>query len=186
MRLSETTLPGAYVVEWEPHTDERGFFARTFCQREFAVIREGITFVQANVSHNRSAGTTRGMHFQYPPAAEAKLIACVAGAVVDVIVDIRRGSATFLEHIAVELTATNDRMLFVPEGFAHGFQTLVPDTRLMYHHTEFYEPGSEGGLRYSDPRLGIAWPHAEVTISDKDAAYPLIDGSFAGIALEGV
>jgi len=181
MRFTETKLPGAFLIEWEPHRDERGFFARTFCQHEFSRIRDGLEFVQSNVSHNHKAGTTRGMHYQFPPHAEAKLVSCIRGSALDVVVDIRTGSSTFLQYFSVELTADNERMIFIPEGFAHGFQTLQDNTRLMYQHSAFYEPGSEAGLRYDDPVLGIAWPLTDVMVSEKDTAYPLINDSFSGI-----
>lgn len=184
MKFTETALPGAYLIEWEPHADERGFFARTFCKQEFAQISKDIEFVQSNVSHNQSAGTTRGMHFQLPPFTEAKLITCIRGRALDVIVDIRQWSDTFLQHIAIELTADNQRMIYVPAGFAHGFQTLEDDTRLTYHHTAYYQPGSEAGLRYNDPKLAIQWPLQNITISEKDTAYPLIDDAFSGIRVD--
>lgn len=181
MNIQETALPGAFIIEWEPHVDQRGFFARTFCRQEFSKIRNDIEFVQSNVSHNEKAGTTRGMHFQLPPFTEAKLISCIRGSALDVIIDIRQWSDTFLQHITVDLTADNERMVFVPEGFAHGFQTLEDNTRLAYHHTAYYQPGSEGGLRYNDSRLGIQWPVKDIIISEKDATYPLLDDEFTGI-----
>ena len=164
--------------------DQRGFFARTFCKHEFSRIRENIEFVQSNVSQNHNAGTLRGMHFQLPPYAEAKLISCINGSALDVIVDVRQGSDTFLKHVSVELKADNERMIFVPEGFAHGFQTLEDNTRLMYQHTAYYQPDAEAGLRYDDPELAIQWPLRNITISEKDTAYPLITDAFDGIQVD--
>ena len=134
-----------------------------------------------NVSQNHKAGTVRGMHFQRPPYMEAKLVTCIKGSALDVIIDIRQGSDTFLKHVSVELTADNERMIFIPEGFAHGFQTLEDNTRMMYQHTAYYQPGSEAGLRHDDPVLAIQWPLRNITISKKDTAYPLVDDLFCGI-----
>lgn len=183
MNITETRLKGAFIIELEPHFDERGFFSRMFCRREFEKIRTGIEFVQSNISHNQLKGTTRGMHFQRPPHAEDKLVSCIRGSAIDVIVDVRRNSPTFLQHITIELTASNNKMVFIPVGFAHGFQTLEDDTRLTYHHTEFYQPNSEVGLRYDDPKLGIDWPNSDIVISEKDRGYSYLTDSFSGISL---
>ena len=183
MIFRETKLPGAYIIEPEPSRDERGFFARTFCRREFAAIGHHQEFVQFNHSYTRQEGTVRGLHYQAPPHAEIKLIRCIRGKIFDVIVDIRRGSRTFLEHISVELSERNQKMIYVPKGFAHGFQTLEADVELLYHHTAYYAPESEGGLRYDDPRLGIQWPLPVMGLSDKDQAHPHIERHFSGLQL---
>lgn len=171
MIFTETPLAGAWIVELEERSDERGFFARTFCQEEFAAHGLKTSIAQANCSFNHRAGTLRGMHFQYPPAAETKFIRCTQGALYDVIVDLRPESPTYLQHVGVELTARNRKALYVPERFAHGFITLVDDTEASYQVGEFYTPGSEGGLRHDDPDLGIAWPIATAVISDKDGSW---------------
>jgi dTDP-4-dehydrorhamnose 3,5-epimerase len=172
MIFTETRLPGAYVIEPQLLQDERGFFARSWCQREFE--SHGLTsrVVQANISYNKRKGTLRGMHYQLAPHAEAKLVRCTRGAILDVIADLRPDSETAGQWIAVELTADNRRMLYVPEGFAHGFQTLVDDTEVTYQVTEFYTPGAERGVRYDDPALGISWPLEVTVISEKDRSWP--------------
>jgi len=182
MIFEATKLKGAYIISPEPFQDERGFFARTFCRREFEeAIGYFKEFVQFNHSHTNRKGTLRGLHYQHPPDAEVKLIRCIRGGVYDVVVDIRQGSPTFLEHIALELTAENGKMIYVPEGFAHGFQTLAPHTELIYHHTAYYAPTSEGGLRHDDPRLGIEWPLRARGLSEKDRSHPWLSADFAGI-----
>ena len=173
MIFTETELPGAYVIDLEPREDERGFFARTWCANEFA--EHGLTtrLVQCNLSFNPTVGTLRGMHFQHAPHAEVKVVRCTRGALYDVIIDLRPGSSAFKHWIAVELTANNRRGLYVPEGFAHGFQTLVRDTEASYQVSEFYTPSAEGGVRWNDPAFGIDWPHAdERVISEKDSNWP--------------
>jgi dTDP-4-dehydrorhamnose 3,5-epimerase len=174
MRFIETHISGAYVIELEERADGRGFFARTYCAREFA--EHGLTarVSQCNLSYNHRRGTLRGMHYQSEPAAEAKLVRCVAGAIVDVIVDIRPGSPTYLRHVAVELSASNRRALFVPELVATGYQTLADNTEVAYQVSEFYTPETERGLRHDDPALGIRWPLPVSEISDKDRSWPLI------------
>jgi dTDP-4-dehydrorhamnose 3,5-epimerase len=175
MLFTETKLAGAYVIDLERREDERGFFARAFCQREFADRSLNTRIAQSNVAFNRDAGTLRGMHFQFPPAAETKLVRCTRGAIVDMIVDVRPESPTYLEHVAVELTAENGRALYVPERFAHGYQVLADETETSYQVGEFYAPELEGGLRYDDPRLGLEWPLPVVEISEKDGAWLLLD-----------
>src|SRR3954471_6501860 len=177
MIFTETKLPGAFIVDLELRGDERGFFARSFCQREFEAHGLKPLIAQANVSFNVHRGTVRGLHFQYPPAAETKYIRCSRGAIVDVIVDLRPESPTYLQHIAVELTAENRRGLYVPERFAHGYQVLEDDTETTYEVGEFYTPAAESGLRFDDPRLGIAWPLEPTDMSPKDRAWPLLDES---------
>jgi dTDP-4-dehydrorhamnose 3,5-epimerase len=175
MIFVETELPGAYILELERHEDGRGFFARAFCQNEFEAHGLKPIIAQANIASNRKKGTLRGMHFQYPPAAETKLVRCTRGAIVDIIVDLRPESPTYLRHIAVELTADNHRALYVPERFAHGYQVLRDNTDTSYQVGEFYAPGAESGLRHDDPKLGLQWPLQVTAISDKDGVWPLLD-----------
>ena len=176
MIFRETSLRGAYIVDIEPRADDRGFFARAFCQREFE--QHGLTPVvaQVNMSSTGVAGTIRGLHFQDSSAPEAKFIRCMRGAIHDVIVDLRPESATYLQHFAVELSADNHRALFVPARFAHGLQTLRNNTDVIYHASGFYTPSAEAGLRYDDPRLEIAWPADVTVVSEKDRAFPLLEG----------
>lgn len=174
MIFTQTVLQGAFVVDLEPRGDERGFFARAFCQREFEMHSLKSVVAQGNISFNHRKGTVRGLHFQSPPAAETKFVRCTRGAILDVIVDLRPESPTFLQHVAVELTADNRRGLYVPERFAHGYQVLADQTETTYQVGAFYTPSAEGGLRYSDPHLAIQWPLAVTDISDKDAAWPLL------------
>jgi dTDP-4-dehydrorhamnose 3,5-epimerase len=175
MNFTETRLRGAYLIDLTPHEDSRGFFARAFCQREFAAHGLKPTIAQANIAANRKKGTLRGMHFQYPPAGETKLVRCTRGAILDIIVDLRPESPTYLEHVAVELTEDNYRALYVPERFAHGYQTLRDNTDTSYQVGEFYTPGAEGGLRYSDPRLRLTWPLPVAAITDKDRNWKLLE-----------
>ena len=175
MRFEETPLAGAFVIELEPHADDRGFFARAYCAREFEEHGLAPRVVQANLSYNRSKGTLRGMHYQAPPAGEAKLVRCIRGAIHDVIVDLRPDSPTYLQHIGVDLTAENRRALFVPATFAHGFQTLEDEVEVFYQVSEFYTPGAEQGLRHDDPALGISWPLEVSEISDKDRSWDLLE-----------
>ena len=171
MIFTETKLKGAFIIDIQRHEDPRGFFARGFCQREFEEHGLKPVIAQGNIAHNRLKGTIRGMHFQFPPAAETKLVRCTRGAIVDIIVDLRPESPTYLQHIAVELTADNYRALYVPERFAHGYQTLEDQTDTSYSVGEFYAPGTEGGLLYNDPRLGLEWPLPVSVISDKDKVW---------------
>jgi dTDP-4-dehydrorhamnose 3,5-epimerase len=171
MIFTETKLKGAFTIDIERREDSRGFFARAFCQHEFEAHGLKPMIAQANVAFNNSKGTLRGMHFQFPPAAETKLVRCTRGAILDIIVDLRPESPTFLQHIAVELSEDNYRALYVPERFAHGYQVLRDKTETSYQVGEFYTPGSEGGLLYNDPRLGLEWPLPVAVISDKDQAW---------------
>jgi dTDP-4-dehydrorhamnose 3,5-epimerase len=173
--FTETHLAGAFVIELERREDDRGFFARTFCQHEFAEHGLEPVIVQANVAFNKRRGTLRGMHFQYPPAAETKYVTCPRGGVLDVIVDLRPDSPTWLQHLSVELTAANRRGLLVPPLFAHGYQTLTDDAEVTYLVSEYFTPESERGVRYDDPAIGIRWPLPVAAISEKDAAWPLVD-----------
>ena len=171
MIFIETALASAYIIELERREDSRGYFARAFCQKEFADHGLKPVIAQANVAFNVKAGTLRGMHFQYPPAAETKLVRCTRGAILDIIVDLRPESPTYLQHVAVELNEENGRALYVPERFAHGYQVLRDGTETSYQVGEFYTPGYEGGLRYDDPRLGLTWPLPVAAISEKDVAW---------------
>lgn len=175
MIFTPTPLAGAVIVDVERREDERGFFGRTFCRREFAEQGLSPDVAQCNASFNIAQATLRGMHYQHAPHAEAKLVRCTRGAIHDVIVDLRPDSPTRGECFGVDLTERNRSALYIPEGFGHGFQTLEPDTEVHYQMTEFYAPGSDGGLRWDDPRLAIAWPPAPArVISDRDLAWPLI------------
>ncbi len=170
--FTETKLSGAFIIDLERREDERGFFARAFCQNEFSAHGLKPLIAQANVASNTRKGTLRGMHFQYPPAAETKLVRCTRGAILDIIVDLRPESPTYLQHVSVELTADNQRALYVPERFAHGYQTLEDLTDTSYQVGEFYTPTAEGGLMYNDPALGISWPLPVAVISEKDRKFP--------------
>jgi dTDP-4-dehydrorhamnose 3,5-epimerase len=171
MIFTETKLKGAYIIDLERRTDERGFFARAFCQHEFRDHGLKPVIAQANLAHNAKMGTVRGMHFQYPPAAESKLVRCTRGAILDIIVDLRPESPTYLEHIEVELNEDNMTALYVPERFAHGYQALRDNTDTSYQVGEFYTPNAEGGLRHDDPLLGLTWPLPVSVISPKDQAF---------------
>jgi len=171
MIFTETRLLGAFVLDLERREDSRGFFARAFCQREFEAHGLKPVIAQANLAFNLKQGTVRGMHFQYPPAAETKLVRCTRGAILDIIVDLRPESPTYLDQLAVELTEENGRSLYVPERFAHGYQALRDRTETSYLVGEFYSPEAEGGLRYDDPRLALTWPLPVSVVSDKDLAF---------------
>lgn len=181
MIFRETSLAGAYVIDLEKRSDERGFFARAFCAREFEEAGLCSRFVNTNVSGSTRKGTLRGMHFQREPHAEVKLIRCTRGAIYDVIIDLRPDSPTRDSWIGEELTAENHRMLYVPKGFAHGFLTLTPDVELTYQVSEFYTPGAEGGVRYDDPAFGIDWPGPIEVISQKDRSWPPYQISAASV-----
>ena len=173
MKFTESVLKGAFIVDLDPRSDDRGFFARAWCAREFTEHGLNPQVVQANLSHNRSRGTLRGLHYQMSPFEEAKLVRCVRGAIYDVIVDIRPDSRTYRQWLGVELTAANRRMLYVPEGFAHGFQTLEDDSDVFYQVTQYYTPGSERGIRWDDPMFEITWPDVpHRVISQKDQNWP--------------
>ena len=171
MRFIATKLGGAWIIEPDFHEDSRGLFARTFCAREFREQGLVDTFVQCNTSWNARKGTIRGLHYQAPPSSEAKLVRCTAGALLDVIVDLRPDSPTYLQHVGVELTARNRSALYIPEMFAHGFQTLEDSTEVFYQMSESYAPKSARGLRYDDPKLGIRWPLPVASISDQDKSW---------------
>jgi len=175
MIFNATTLKDAWLIDLEKRGDERGFFARTMCRDEFAAHGLATEYVQQNMSTSARAGTLRGLHFQRGAASEAKLVRCTRGRIVDVIVDLRASSPSYMRHEAFELDDRNHRQLYVPPGFAHAFQTLTDDVEVTYLVSSPYTPAAEWGLRYSDPRLAIQWPMAVSTISDKDAAWPLLE-----------
>ena len=181
MIFTPTPLAGSYVVGLQPFTDERGWFARFYCKDEFRQIGHDKEWVQMNHSFTTQEGTIRGMHFQVPPFREIKMVRCIAGAVFDVIVDCRAGSPTFLKWFGAELSAANRNMMYIPEGFAHGFQTLTGNCELIYLHSEFYKPGSEGGIRHDDPAIDIQWPLAAGNLSGRDASHPLLGENFKGL-----
>ena len=174
MRFEQTPLAGSYLIHLDPCVDARGTFARAFCAQEFAAHGLETSFVQANISSNARAGTVRGMHFQRAPHAEVKLVRCTRGAIYDVIVDIREESATYLGWFGAELSKENGLMMYVPKGFAHGYQALSDGATAFYMVSSIYAPDSEGGLRFGDPRLAIKWPRAISEFSDKDAKWPLL------------
>jgi dTDP-4-dehydrorhamnose 3,5-epimerase len=175
MIFTETKLKGAFVIDIERREDSRGFFARAFCQNEFEARGLKSIIAQGNIAFNRRKGTLRGMHFQFPPAAETKLVRCTRGAILDIVVDLRPESPTYLEHVAVELNEDNCRALYVPERFAHGYQVLGDNTETSYQVGEFYTPGCEGGLLHDDARLGLRWPLPVTVISDKDRLWKRLD-----------
>jgi dTDP-4-dehydrorhamnose 3,5-epimerase len=177
MILTETRLKGAFVISSERHTDFRGYFARTFCEQEFADRGLKTHFVQSSVSYNQSKGTLRGMHFQVAPKQETKLIRCTRGAIFDAIIDLRRDSPTYKEHLTEVLSAQNGKALYVPEGFAHGFQTIEDETEVSYQMTEFFAPELARGVRWDDPAFRILWPEVDArVILERDRNYPLFDG----------
>jgi dTDP-4-dehydrorhamnose 3,5-epimerase len=168
MIFTPTKLVGAYLIEPEKKYDARGFFARVWCQKEFAEHDLTSHLVQINISYNKHWGTLRGMHYQVEPFQESKLVRCTRGAIYDVIIDLRQESPSYRQWLGVKLTADDHKMLYVPEGFAHGFQTLEDDTEVVYQVSAFYAPQSEAGVRYDDPGFGIVWPLEVQVISDKD------------------
>ena len=181
VKVAATPLAGLLVVETERVGDARGRFERLFCEQAWASLRTGLRFVQINLSTTAQRGTVRGLHYQRAPAAEAKLIRCVRGRAFDVAVDLRADSPTFLRWHAVELRAEDPFEIFIPEGFAHGFQALSDDVQLLYFHTAAWTPACEGGVRHDDPRLAIQWPLAPVHVSARDSAHPLIQSDYAGL-----
>ncbi|MBX2939238.1 MAG: dTDP-4-dehydrorhamnose 3,5-epimerase [Ferruginibacter sp.] len=178
MIFEQTILKGNYIIQPEPKGDERGWFMRTYCKELFKQIGHEKEWVQMNHSNSAQKGIVRGLHFQFPPQAEIKLVRCVQGSVFDVAVDLRRSSPTFLKWVGVELSAINKKMMYIPEGFAHGFQTLSENTELIYLHTAPYTPQSEGGLLYNDPAIEIHWPEAVTQVSERDLSFDRINENF--------
>ncbi|MEB3983907.1 dTDP-4-dehydrorhamnose 3,5-epimerase family protein [Mycobacterium sp. 663a-19] len=183
MNILDTPLPDLKIVQSAPHRDARGVFVRLFCADELQPLLGHRQIAQINHSRTSHAGAVRGLHFQRPPYAEMKMVRCLRGRVWDVAVDVRPKSSTFLRWHAQELAQDDAQMLVIPEGFAHGFQALEPDSELLYLHTAFYHPPSEGGLRYDDPRLAITWPLPPQDISPRDLSHPLLGLDFAGVEL---
>ena len=183
MKIKQTPLQDAFVIEPEPFADDRGLFARVFCKQELQSILHGKNIVQVNHSMTRQKGTIRGMHFQRPPKAEIKMVKCLRGSVFDVMIDLRSDSSTFLKWYGEILSPENRKMMYIPEVFAHGFQVLEENSELLYLHTEFYRPEHEGGVCFDDPKVGIKWPLEATNISAKDQGYPLLSKDFKGIVL---
>ena len=183
MKILQSPIQNAFIIEAKPYVDKRGKFGRIYCQDELKQIGHYKPIVQINHSLTSKSGSIRGMHFQYPPKAEIKIVKCLRGSVFDVIVDLRRDSDTLLQWYGEILSGDNLKMMYVPEGFAHGFQTLEENTELLYLHTEFYSPEHEGGVRYNDPMINIAWPLEVTEISEKDQKYPLLSDEFEGIRI---
>ena len=181
MQFLPTRIAGAFEVRHDLNSDERGRFKRQYCEREFADAGLVTRWVQVNHSATFGAGSIRGLHYQIPPHAEAKLVSCPFGRVFDVAVDLRRGSPTFLRWVGIELDA--ETSLYIPEGCAHGFQALTDEVHLIYQHSCEYAPGAERGMRFDDPTIGIAWPLPIGTVSRRDREFPAIDGEFNGVAL---
>ena len=181
MIFKETSLKGSYVLTLEPVEDERGWFTRTYCKNEFLAIGHNKEWVQMNHSFTKQKGTVRGMHYQRPPYGEIKLVRCIAGSVYDVIIDLRADSATYLQYFGIELSAVNKKMIYIPEGFAHGFQALSNDAELIYHHSQFYLPGVEASVIYNEPAINIKWPLELTNISERDNSHPFIDANFKGL-----
>lgn len=181
MIFTSSPLQGSYLIEPEPKGDERGWFARTYCEKEFEQMGLFQKWVQLNHSFTAEKGTIRGLHFQLPPYSEIKLVKCIAGAIFDVVVDVRKNSPTFLQWFGAELTARNKSMMYIPEGFAHGFQTLTENCEIIYHHSALYAPNAEAGLRYNDPILNIKWSLPAINISARDNQHLLINKEFIGI-----
>lgn len=183
MNIEATPIAGVMVVTGQAIADHRGAFQRLYCDRELAGVLAGRRIVQANHSRTTQVGAVRGMHYQLPPHAEMKCVRCLRGRVWDVAVDLREDSPTFLRWHAVELSPENGRMLVIPEGCAHGFQTLAPESELLYLHTAHYAPEAEGGVQHDDPRLGIDWPLPVADLSQRDRSHPLLTSAFSGIKL---
>lgn len=183
MKIEPTRVADLVVVESSPFTDDRGAFSRLYCERELAQVIGDRSIVQVNFSRTEAVGAIRGLHFQHAPNAEMKLVRCLRGKVWDVAVDLRHDSPTYLQWHAEILSPDSFRMMVIPEGFAHGFQVLEPSSELLYLHTAFYTPDSEGGLRYDDPSIGISWPLEAIDLSLRDNGHHYIDSSFTGIRL---
>lgn len=182
--FEETGFKNLWRITPNSFEDSRGTFFRVFCKKEFQKIGFEKEFVQLNHSITNLKGTVRGMHFQQPPFAEVKLVRCIKGTILDVVVDIREGSPTFLQYFTVELSDKNKQMLLIPEGFAHGFQALEDNVEMLYHHTNFYTPVFESGLKYDDPKVKIDWILPPMHVSDRDKSFPLLEDNFKGIRIE--
>lgn len=183
MNLVETSIPGVGVIESTVFQDNRGSFSRLFCSREVQALLGHRTIVQINHSITHSVGAVRGLHYQYPPHAEMKIVRCLKGHVYDVAVDLRQGSPTFLKWIAIELTPESRLAFVIPEGCAHGLQVLEEDSELLYLHTSFYTPGAEGAVRFDDPKIGVDWPLEPTDLSMRDLNHPYLEDNFKGIVL---
>lgn len=181
MIFTPTTLLGSYTIDLQPFTDNRGWFSRTYCKHDFQQIKHDKEWVQMNHSVTFKKGTIRGIHYQLPPFSEIKMVRCIVGAIYDVIVDIRSSSPTYLQWFGAEISAINKKMMYIPEGFAHGFQTLTNDCELIYHHSNFYTPNAEGGIKFNDKSININWPITVTEISERDNLHPLIDANFKGL-----
>ena len=181
MKLMPTAIKGLFIAETDLISDYRGTFSRLFCERDLVDAIGSRKIVQVNRSLTFSSGTVRGMHYQNPPHLEMKLVRCTQGRILDIAIDIREGSPTFLQWHAEELSPENSRMSIIPEGFAHGFQALDHDSELLYLHTNFYKPESEGSILYSDPRLAISWPLPPINLTDRDQMCPMLSHDFCGI-----
>lgn len=177
MNVIPTPLAGAFLAEIQPHADRRGFFARAFCEREFLAAGISVRMVQTNISWNAQRGTLRGLHFQWPPSGEGKLVRCTRGHVLDVLLDLRPTQPTFGRHVSVELDAQSRRAVYIPPGIAHGFQTLQDDTEILYQMSDYYAPELADGVRWNDPAFAISWPIAPAILSDRDAQYPDFDAA---------
>jgi dTDP-4-dehydrorhamnose 3,5-epimerase len=183
MKIEETFIKGVLRIQLEPKGDERGLFTRLYCENELQEVIYPKKIVQVNHSITRLKGTIRGLHFQCPPDAETKILRCIRGKVFDVAVDLRKDSSTYLKWYAIELSPEEPTMISIPQGCAHGFQTLEPDSELLYFHTAFYNPSTEGGIAFFDPTIAISWPLPPVAVSSKDIANQTIQNSFGGIIL---
>lgn len=183
MQIFTTPINGLMVVKTTPIVDSRGAFSRLYCSDELHAVIGQRCIVQINHSRTDIVGAVRGLHFQYPPHAEMKLVRCIRGRIWDIVVDLRYDSPTYLQWYAEELSPSNARMMVVPEGFAHGFQVLDPKSELLYLHTALYTPSAEGGLRHDDPRLAIRWPLTVTDLSQRDATHPFIKTNFSGVVL---
>lgn len=181
MIFSETKLKGSYLIDLNPFRDERGWFTRYYCKDEFSEIGHTNDWVQMNHSVSYKKGALRGMHYQVQPFSEIKMVRCIAGVVFDVIVDLRKDSSTFLQWFGAELSAENKTMIYIPEGFAHGFQCLSDNCELLYHHTAFYNPEAEAGVKYNDQKINIEWPLPVSVISERDNSHPVLHEDFKGI-----
>jgi len=183
MKIISTRLKGVYCVEMQPAEDKRGWFGRFFCKKEFAALGFQKEWVQMNQTFTKKTGTIRGMHFQFPPFAETKLVRCIRGRIADVVIDLRKDSDTFLQWETFELSDLNWRAVFIPEGFAHGFQTLEDNCELIYCHSNFFTKDGEGAIRFNDPMLAIRWPLPLTEISERDQNHPYLTKDFIGLTI---